>query len=1280
MSQVLLRVLARLVSVLTVSVGSAALAGPSHWGFGQGYLATIEKTPSGNRLAVYEAPLRAKNTAWFTRWIDSSRTYQDVVPGGLAVGDFWPRASGKAWLVTVSQDGPRANLRVLEPPEMFSERPWNTVATATVDAANVTGAAAADVLGEDSDQLILLSANRSLTILEPPSSQLESDWRPKGSVIVPGKESITGMCAGDFWGDKKPCIAVACTVAKRTVLRFYRPDGSRLKLIATDAAKDIPPLAMHGLTAGDYTKDGFSVLTLVPADPAAPMQVRAAPARTSAEAHNPGPIYNGRALSRQWLPGAGGKSSKITMLARFGDPDNDFVKARSKRYPRPEIVAMGAGPLYGYIHTDLTTEVRNANEIDTQPDAEIAFCHRFPQYSLTAGAPNCGWPAFGEEMAYEINVKNNGTTPIPAGKATLKVWINTPFRNADTNDTSAESPSFTIPIDQEISPFDPDHPSYIVKRVTTRWPYKLIPSGPGATWKKLNLADVGERWLVVVLDVDGDDNPRNNRFEAALHAHTLHPIWRSNHSLADRMPTVYGDPPSKENLSNKLADALTCMWERSGTAANEDVPQRVYFDGYEVGWPGDLPEPAKSEKWRAIQDKYEGWRELDAWYGENQQWERFNWSDGQAELHEAGHLFHPLGDLYQYAVSPTTTGTASMADGTPAQIATYCWGPDSYSTGHAMIGPPACEMMRRYVVGGRGGAPEQWWELSPEKIWIRVLDRSGKPVPNAKVVLWPLGTHKPYSQGVTGKDGRWDTGLPKGPARVDRFGVKHYNRIGDEMSFVVTASIRGYQDEAILGQETIASHGRYTILYHSFLDPKGWTWDLKMNYAANAAKPAFNVDAAVQGSMAELGVSGKLGATYRVYRRWEPAYIRTLVGTYKAKSATLKIPMDMSAPDSQRKGRFRAIYEVTQVTGKRESLPRTVQVTGLNNARGMTATVAGRLMVAANSGIANPWGILFAGTTPYQEILYHFRFGHTANKIVPSLLTPGRYYATLASSDMRPDYRFDIIDPPKGDGGYDVRNDLGGFEATSLGENSLTLANATDAARIHPGDGVNGPLGDAIVTAIDGAVITTDKPIFGTVHGRLWFTAVRLAGRQGNRAELRELKDARGLAVIEADGKEYVIIADTGNSRAVVWDRDTGYITRMDFASGAPAAIGVDAGAAGVLVLDRRPDGNSQLHRLAFDGKSLTEAPGWPVSVDVSDSPGEIGLDVSADVLAITDASKGRILKYAMTATGVKLTATYVKPIGTFAGPAVLVKPTDVASMGNALYAIDGGNRLVRVK
>lgn len=1285
MNETIGRPVRRLLAFACLAAGSTSLAGPSHWGFGQGYLATVEKTPVGNRLAVYEAPLRAKNTNWFTRWIDTSGTYDNVAPGGVAVGDFWPSAFGTAYLAVIEQNGQKAVVKILAPPQVFSTSAWPIVGSAMLDIPKVAGTAAGDVLGQGRDQLLVLSDDGTISIVSAPPDPLGEDWTVDKRLKLPSHGLIKGFCVGDFWGEHRARIAIATQTGKRTEIRFYRVNGDALTLEATDAAADLPRLAPHGLTAGDYVKDGFAALTLAPLNPESAIQLRVAPARNAKEAHNPGFIYNGRALSRQWLPGAGGSSSKITMTARFGNPDNDFQQVRPKATLRPEVVGMAAGSLFGYVHTDLTTAVRNANEVSPKPDAEIAFCHRFPQYSLTAGAPNYGWPSYGEDMGYEINIKNNGRTAIPAGTATLKVWLNTPFRNADTNGTTWDKPDFVIPIDEDLPAFDPDNPTYLVKKVTTKWPYSLIPSGPGATWKKLNLAEVGERWLVAVLDVPGEDNPRNNRFEAALHAHTLHPIWRSNHSLADRTPTVGGDPASKENLSCKLADAITCMWERSGTTANEDVLQRVYFDGYEVGWPGDLPEPAKSQKWKAIQDKYEGWRELDAWYGENQGWERFNWADGAAELHEAGHLFHPLGDLYQYAVSPTTTGTATMADGTPAQIATYCWGPDSFSTNTAMIGPPACEMLRRIVVGARNGTPEAWWELAPDKIWIRVLDRKRKPVPGAKVALWPLGDHKPAESGVTGKDGRWDTGLPKGTSRIDRFGVKHYDRISNEMSFVVTVGLPGYQQSAVLGQDTIASHGRHTIMYHSFIDPAGWTWDMRTNYEASAPKPAFTVNAAVQGSTVELGVSGKTGATYKVYRRWEPAYLRTLVGLFKADAPLLKIFQNMTAADSHRAGRFRATYEVTQSFGKRESLPVAVQVTGLNNLKGVTTTTKDTLIVAANSGIANPFGILCNGTTPYQELFYHYRFGHTANKIVPSIVTPGRYYATLFSSDMRPDYRFDIIDPPKGNGGYDVRNDIGGFEAVSASGNTITVGNPTAVVRIHPGDGVSGPAGAATVTAIDGATLTTDKPIFGESGGRLWFSATRLAGRPGDRADLRELKDARGLAAMTVGGKEYVVIADTGNSRVTIWDSETAYVTHVDIPGGAPAAVAADPSGAGrFFVLDRRADGQSLIHRYAFDRAAITEITGWPQRVGVSDSPGEMGLAVIGTSLAVTDGARGSVLEYAFTDSGLEPGALYTKPIGTFAGPAMLIHPTDVAyaSVGTkpALYAVDGGNRMVRLK
>ena len=84
--------------------------------------------------------------------------------------------------------------------------------------------------------------------------------------------------------------------------------------------------------------------------------------------------------------------------------------------------------------------------------------------------------------------------------AALRVWINTPCRNADTNPATCDTPDAVIPVSAALPPFDPNRPSYVKYTVSAVCPYNLISAGPGGAWKKLNLDQLGERWLVAVLD------------------------------------------------------------------------------------------------------------------------------------------------------------------------------------------------------------------------------------------------------------------------------------------------------------------------------------------------------------------------------------------------------------------------------------------------------------------------------------------------------------------------------------------------------------------------------------------------------------------------------------------------------------------------------------------------------------------------------------------------------------------------------------------------------------
>ena len=1288
----LFRLALAMTALIAIAFPRSASAGPQHWGSGYPYLMAVETHGSRAALVAYEPPMRAKETTWISRWIGESGNLKGLVPGGLTAGDFWPGDFGTDYVVGVVRSGSGHLVKILKAPEVFSTKPWAVVSTGKLPVSDVVALSTGDLLGKKSDQLITASKTSRglvLSVIAPPAAPSGDQWTVAKQVKLPKlRGSILGMACGDFWAEKKQSLAIATSEGGKTRLSFYAIESDSLILITTDAAKDLPRIAPNGLIAADYVKDGFDVLTFIPADPKARFQLRVAPLKSAKDKPSQGPLYIGRAMSRQWMPGTGLASSKIVMTGTFGDT----VGKRS---------SFTAGRVFGYVNSSLSTAVRGSHAYDPKPDAEIAFTHRIPVLNITEGASNYGWPSKGETMGYEIAIKNNGQTTIPAGSASLRVWINTPYRNADTKAGTLAKPNFVFPIKEDLPAFDPMNPKYLKVKVTTKWPYDLIPCGPGATWKKVNLDQVGERWLVVDLDCKGDTNVRNNRYEAVFHSYTYHPIFGENANLANRIPTVEGDPCSLEYLARKQADAILCVWERSATTKNEDVLQRAYFDGYEIGFPdAQKTQEAITKAWKVVQDKYEGWRELDIWWGENQSWEKFDWSYSP-ELHESGHLFHPLGDLYGLYVFPVWTSAAKMADGTPVQIMTHAWGPDLFAEGYAVISTPGCEVMQS-LVGSRGVGLERWWTVAPDRIKIRVLDRDGKPVPDAEVTAWRYFDNKASGSGTTGPDGCWDISYLLGKPTVDNLGRKHYyhdpeNGLTDAISQVFTVKIGKYQDCAVWGSEDTSANGRHTVLYHSYIDEKGWTWDFKTNYKPGAPEPSFTADAAIEGSKVEIGITGNPDTQYRLYRRWEPSYIRNLIGEYRSTGEALEISQDLAEPDSRMGGRFRAIYEVTEVNGDKESLPRVLTVTGLTKALGVTSQADGKLLVTTNSGRANPCCVLTDGKT-YQEYFYHYRFGHTANKAVQSKTEPGKYFMTVATSDLGAgfeDHRFDVVDPlSESRTGYDIRNNIGNFHATAASDSApftITMRSAEEASRFSPGDGINAAH-DVIVTKVVGDTLYTDKAAFAAGQSDLNIDAVRLAGRPGDNAEMRELKNARGLDTVVVDGKEYIVIADTGNGRIAVWNSETRYVKHWQKEGSRPAAIAVHpTDRSKFFAIDRNADRKSMLYLFSFDGKTLTVEPGYPVAVDTGDASDttEIGLAAAANrggdvIIAITDAEKARVIEVSNTSKGWEPTATYTTATGTYAGNAALTRPTDVAytstKNGLELYAIDGNNRLVRLR
>jgi DNA-binding beta-propeller fold protein YncE len=1263
-----------LACLILLALTTAGKAGPIHWGSGYPYMVTVERGANVSRLCAYEAPIRAKNAEWLRRWVDTGTRYNGVVPAGVAVGNFFPQPTGKEYAALITNTKTGNNLVLASAPEVFGTLPWTWSKPAPIAfRGTLVQLAAGDPLGTKKDHLLALTTSNG-------ESRMEI-WEVSGTPSAPTVKRLAmwavpndtaGLVSGDFWGDGRDGFGL---VSPKGIQLMRADAGKPFPVITAALSSPNPRLTF----SADFTKDGFETLA-VPSKPGT-YNVWSAPLRPGTKKQE-GPTYTGRALSGQPLPGFDGEKPSLTMTGRI---TSDATA-----------IAVGAGRIFGYIDEELTSADRRTHRYDPRPDAEIAFTARFPIFTLSKGAPNYGWPLKGETFGYDIAIKNNGQTPIPAGSK-LTVWFGSKYRNADTNPLTMGKPDRVITINKPIPPFDPLNPTYLKARVQGPWPYGLVKVSPEATWMKANLDQVGERWLVAKLDSKGDRTLRNNRYEAAFVAMTFHPIFRENANLGNRVPSVEGDPCSLEYLSRKTADAEVCVWERSRTMKNEDVLHRMYFDGYEIGFPDDEKDETKRlAAWRTVQDKWEGWRELDIWWGDNQSWEKYDWSYA-AELHETGHLFHPLGDLYGNYVMPVWLRHCKMADGTPVQLRTNLWGPDLFGSGHAIIGPNAVEVMRQYLVGARGSGMEPWWTVVPKKVNVRVLDRNGKPVPGAEVTWWSDSRATPIGSAKAGADGRWDISSFFGkPSEPDKNGFRHYwghqnNGLTDHNAHLFTVKIGSYQDAAIIGTTDINSHSRLTFLYQALVNPNEWTWDFKTNYAPGAPEPDFKLVSAVRGTKITINVEGPKGK-YALYRSWEPAYIRTKLMEFTAGGDSAPITQDMAEADGYQANRFRAIYEITRLTGNSESLPRRISVCGLKNGKGVSAMNDGRLVVATNAGIANPFAVIFDGTTPAEEFFYHYRFGHTARKVVQSVADPKRFYVTLASSDTRPDYRFDVA-VPNPTGAYDVRNEMYDFFCKSVSgtdRQTLVLSDDRKAAELNPGDSIE--VGDNTVRIIEknGTTLIVDGRVFPEGARELRFNAQSTAGMVGDRAEMRELRNPGGLACLNVNGREYVAIADTGNGRIVVWDDKTTYIAKYEEPSFIPMTLAADPTAPGTFwVAERSDSGQAYLKELTFDGASLKMVKQYPLLQASTSKDGQLGLATIKEPygtarFAVSDAEGKQVLEYRVSEDNIRLESTLKTAIGVCAGDPIVEKPLDVAYVTNdgalQLFALDSGDRLVRLR
>lgn len=1301
---------ATLLLLLATAAGASA-QGVQHWGFGHGSLATLQTREDGSRdLVVYEAPLRAKDGPWLERW-RSEKVAGPQAAAWVACGDFRPQAVGKAYVVVATADGAGLTLTVYEPPEVFSRRPWaalpakNRVVPPEKLGGTVEHIAAGNLYGNrgEADSLCVLirtgdgdKANWFVASVRVPMGEnAEAELTRREPLPVTADPSfVAGFAVGDFWGTGEDGICFPIGGEAGTQLRFLRwgrevSPGACFVKVVDDTAPDVPPLATSGICAADFLKDGFDAIALLPADPAAPLEVRVAPSREPGKGPEPGPFYNGHMPSRQAWPGFGGASSLVSMRGR--------PEGLEKRPEGPLPIA--GGPVFGYVRGAVDGTVRAANVLDERADAGISCAHRVTTYPFAEGDAHFGWPVKGEETTWQIVVKNNGKSEVPGG-GKLRVWLCAGAPNADVTGTKADVEMLVERIEGNVD----DKPDYKILTVKAPWPYALEDC-PGEKWKRLNLKETGERWLIATLEVPGDPNERDNRLEVPWHGLPYHPVLRDWKNLLDSRPTVAGDPPGLEYLMRKTADAVNATWARAGGAGNEDTLVRVYFDGFDVGWPDDAPEKDKAARWKALRDKYEGVRQLEAhWGGE---WERLDWKgpekdvakgavkdalkDSADELKEVARLFHPLAGIDEGKLSPALSGMATTTDGRPVQLTSRYWGADILTTGHRVAGIPAAEYARRFLQGVRGVKPPAWHEMAPDKVVIRVLDRDGNPVSGATVALVPCGKSSALRSGTTDSSGRWDTGHPYDPLSTDIFGRKHWKGgMQAEAGLIVTVAIGMHCEAHLLGENDPGAHSRLALFLHSMTDTAEWVADVKINWAKAALPPDFSVHAPVQGTLVELQVSGPPARKYRLYRRWEPAWIRTLVGEFPTGDGKVLVPLDLSAPDSWGKGRTRATFEVTSVDADgAESLPNVITAAAVQNALSLAPFAQDRFAVACTNGDADPFGQTMRNPSLGldRELLLSPARPHAARRILRSVAKPSRLFVTLKASGEEPPVCLDILDAAPGRP-FERQYDLGQTNAKRGSVREFRVRDPRQLGELNVGDVVTWNTKSARVASIQRECVFLDAAIFDMDSDQVTVRMTRAAGRLGENTAARELRDPRGMMVFPL-AKEHLAIADTGNNRVVIWDDTTRFVTFYGGEKLRPCALALDPRDPKVFfVVDRRADRKSHVMRLTFNGKSIERDHNW--NLDAGDWGGEeqglavrkLGDELDRVQLAVTDAEKGRVLIFTVMPDRLVLDGVVKTVTGPHAGPDALQAPSDCVFIpqeknGARLFLVDGKDRVV---
>ncbi|HEY7373806.1 MAG TPA: hypothetical protein VIF57_16720, partial [Polyangia bacterium] len=412
-----------------------ATGDPSLFGFGYSQLAIID----GSTLQALASPVRVQDAPWTTRWLSPLT----LAPPVIVAGDFWHAADGKAYLLGIKN----GQVTVYGAPEVPSAAGWTALSSAQTLPSPPTGtiidAAAGDFLGQNRDQLVVLTSTR-IAIYTAPTT-FGGAWVKSFDLAVP--TTSTGITAGEFF------TGPSDDEEARYRSQYIR-DANEGQLYADGVGhgprgKDEIALLRSDGKLGFYRwSTASSSWTLF---------------RTSGNTVS-GKIASGDFLRRgrdSIAVVATGTPKSIKLYeAPLADAGNLTLLTTSNITDRvpTAITDVTADRLFGYTDKAIVSYSppdRRGTIPTSGSDVEIAFIERTPKYRRRTDLVNYGWPALNEQVTYTAYLKNNGPATIPAGTVSVKFWTNKQSRNADV---LAPTAATTVPVSVAIPPFDATKP------------------------------------------------------------------------------------------------------------------------------------------------------------------------------------------------------------------------------------------------------------------------------------------------------------------------------------------------------------------------------------------------------------------------------------------------------------------------------------------------------------------------------------------------------------------------------------------------------------------------------------------------------------------------------------------------------------------------------------------------------------------------------------------------------------------------------------------------------